>query len=179
MHLSVLASAVRLMQFSNFRKRRTGSKEWCSAGILDARCHSAQCTQSTRRSGWIPLHAGGTRFIGAYLARQLIEDGNDVTLLTRGKAPITSQIPDDTDASYAEYKKAVSIIASAANAVVCGMMSTGPVTAPYDHDSDCEQVSQRNSSAVTCVANAGEACEGGQEGHRCCQGGSCWQKPRR
>ena len=58
------------------------------------------------------MHSGGTRFIGAYLARQLIEDGNDVTLLTRGKAPITSQIPDDTDASYAEYKKAVSMIAA-------------------------------------------------------------------
>ena len=55
-------------------------------------------------------HSGGTRFIGAYLARQLIEDGHDVTLLTRGKAPITSQIPDDTDASYAEYKKAVSVM---------------------------------------------------------------------
>ena len=50
---------------------------------------------------------GGTRFIGAYLARQLIEEGNEVTLLTRGKAPITSQIPDDTDASYADYKAQV------------------------------------------------------------------------
>ena len=57
----------------------------------------------------LSLVPGGTRFIGAYLARQLIEDGNEVTLLTRGKAPITSQIPDDTDSSYAEYKNAVRV----------------------------------------------------------------------
>jgi len=53
------------------------------------------------------LMLGGTRFIGAYLARQLIEDGHKVTLMTRGKAPITQQIPDDTDSSYAAYKDAV------------------------------------------------------------------------
>jgi hypothetical protein len=78
--------------------------------VMNARQHVAQCTHPVRCPCWIPLHSGGTRFIGAYLARQLIEDGNDVTLLTRGKAPITSQIPDDTDASYAEYKKSVSIV---------------------------------------------------------------------
>ncbi len=27
--------------------------------------------------------------------------------MTRGKAPITQQIPDDSDSSYAAYKKAV------------------------------------------------------------------------
>lgn len=55
------------------------------------------------------FYPGGTRFIGAYLARQLVEDGHEVTLLTRGKAPITQQIPDDTDSSYAQYKDAVSL----------------------------------------------------------------------
>lgn len=59
-------------------------------------------------SGKNILMLGGTRFIGAYLARQLIEDGNEVTLLTRGKAPITQQIPDDDDeVSYNAYKAAV------------------------------------------------------------------------
>lgn len=57
------------------------------------------------------LHAGGTRFIGVYLARQLIEAGHEVTLLTRGKKPVTSQIPDDTDQSYEAYKQAVKHIA--------------------------------------------------------------------
>ena len=39
---------------------------------------------------------GGTRFIGLYLARMLVEAGHDVTLLTRGKKPVTYRIPDDT-----------------------------------------------------------------------------------
>lgn len=83
------------------------------------------------------LASGGTRFIGAYLARQLIEDGNDVTLLTRGKAPITSQIPDDTDASYAEYKKAVSIAwLISSTEIACGILEPHSMIAPYDHGLD-------------------------------------------
>jgi len=58
------------------------------------------------------LILGGTRFIGVYLARDLIKEGHEVTLLTRGKAPITQQIADDTDASYAEYKSKVKHIAA-------------------------------------------------------------------
>lgn len=57
------------------------------------------------------LLAGGTRFIGVYLARDLINQGHDVTLLTRGKSPITSQIPDDTDATFKQYTDAVNHIA--------------------------------------------------------------------
>ena len=41
-------------------------------------------------------YPGGTRFIGLYLARQLIDAGHEVTLLTRGKKPVTARIPDDT-----------------------------------------------------------------------------------
>ena len=47
-----------------------------------------------------------------YLARQLIEQGHSVTLLTRGKKDVTFQIPDDTDESYANYKSAVKHVAS-------------------------------------------------------------------
>ena len=50
---------------------------------------------------------GGTRFIGVYLARQLVEAGHEVTLFTRGKTPVATQIPDDTDASFARFKAAV------------------------------------------------------------------------
>jgi len=57
------------------------------------------------------LMLGGTRFIGVYLARQLIEAGHEVTLLTRGKKPVTSQIPDDTDESFKAYESAVKHIA--------------------------------------------------------------------
>jgi nucleoside-diphosphate-sugar epimerase len=34
------------------------------------------------------MFAGGTRFIGLYLARQLIEAGHEVTLFTRGKKQV-------------------------------------------------------------------------------------------
>ena len=59
----------------------------------------------------LQLPAGGTRFIGVYLARQLVEAGHSVTLLTRGKKPVTFQIPDDTDDAFARYKGAVKHIA--------------------------------------------------------------------
>lgn len=54
-------------------------------------CPSAPCPPC-------PHSPGGTRFIGLYLARQLVEAGHDVTLLTRGKKPVTARIPDDTGA---------------------------------------------------------------------------------
>lgn len=46
---------------------------------------------------------GGTRFIGLYLARQLVSEGHDVTLFTRGKADVCPQIPDDTPDSYRNF----------------------------------------------------------------------------
>ncbi len=51
--------------------------------------------------------AGGTRFIGLYLARQLVEQGHEVTLFTRGKKAIAEQIPDDTPASFSRFKSAI------------------------------------------------------------------------
>ena len=45
------------------------------------------------------------------MARQLIEAGHEVTLLTRGKKPVTSQIPDDSGDSFEKYKSAVKHIA--------------------------------------------------------------------
>ena len=47
-----------------------------------------------------------------YLARELIQQGHDVTLMTRGKSPVTFQIPDDTDATFKEYEGAVKHIAA-------------------------------------------------------------------
>lgn len=43
---------------------------------------------------------GGTRFIGLYLARQLVQEGHHVTLFTRGKKEVTSEIPDDTPEGF-------------------------------------------------------------------------------
>ena len=55
--------------------------------------------------------AGGTRFIGVYLARMLVEAGHEVTLYTRGKKAITEQIADDTNASYSSFARKVQHIA--------------------------------------------------------------------
>ncbi|KAJ9528393.1 hypothetical protein QJQ45_020327 [Haematococcus lacustris] len=57
------------------------------------------------------LMMGGTRFIGLYLARQLVEQGHDVTLFTRGKKQVTSQIPDDTPESFREFSSKINHIA--------------------------------------------------------------------
>lgn len=73
-----------------------------------------------RRRLWVAAAAspkkvlllGGTRFIGVYLARQLVEEGHDVTLLTRGKAAVKFQIPDDTDESFKVYSDSVKHIAA-------------------------------------------------------------------
>lgn len=56
-------------------------------------------------------HAGGTRFIGVYLARQLVEQGHEVHLFTRGKTPTVYPIPDDTGDSYYNYSTKVKHIA--------------------------------------------------------------------
>jgi len=53
------------------------------------------------------LMMGGTRFIGLYLARQLVEQGHEVTLYTRGKSKVASQIPDDTAESFAKYNRKI------------------------------------------------------------------------
>ncbi|KAF7063308.1 hypothetical protein CFC21_069834 [Triticum aestivum] len=53
------------------------------------------------------LIMGGTRFIGLFLSRKLVQEGHQVTLFTRGKAPITQQLPGESDAEYAEFSSKV------------------------------------------------------------------------
>ncbi|MCO5579891.1 hypothetical protein L7F22_033755 [Adiantum nelumboides] len=53
------------------------------------------------------LMMGGTRFIGVYLARLLAEAGHQVTLFTRGKAPITQQLADESDEEYKRFSATV------------------------------------------------------------------------
>ncbi|KAK9100116.1 hypothetical protein Scep_023546 [Stephania cephalantha] len=49
------------------------------------------------------LIMGGTRFIGIFLSRLLVKEGHQVTLFTRGKAPISQQLPGEADSDYADF----------------------------------------------------------------------------
>ncbi|GKU91155.1 hypothetical protein SLEP1_g5065 [Rubroshorea leprosula] len=53
------------------------------------------------------LIMGGTRFIGLFLSRLLVKEGHQVTLFTRGKAPITQQLPGESDSDYANFKSQI------------------------------------------------------------------------
>lgn len=53
------------------------------------------------------LVMGGTRFIGVFLSRLLVQEGHQVTLFTRGKAPITQQLPAESDQEYSEFSSKV------------------------------------------------------------------------
>eukprot|EP00249_Psilotum_nudum_P013883 c24566_g1_i1 orf=292-1542(-) len=53
------------------------------------------------------LMLGGTRFIGVYLARLLIKAGHEVTLFTRGRAPISAQLVGETEDDYNDYSSNV------------------------------------------------------------------------
>ncbi|KAL1826771.1 hypothetical protein DCAR_0205922 [Daucus carota subsp. sativus] len=54
------------------------------------------------------LIMGGTRFIGIFLSRLLVKEGHQVTLFTRGKAPITQNLPGESEADYEAFKSKIS-----------------------------------------------------------------------
>lgn len=53
------------------------------------------------------LIMGGTRFIGVFLSRLLVKEGHQVTLFTRGKAPITQHLPGESDVEYNDFKSKI------------------------------------------------------------------------
>ncbi|XP_058190025.1 chloroplast stem-loop binding protein of 41 kDa b, chloroplastic [Rhododendron vialii] len=53
------------------------------------------------------LIMGGTRFIGVFLSRLLLKEGHQVTLFTRGKAPITQQLSGESDIEYADFSSKI------------------------------------------------------------------------
>ncbi|KAI4349885.1 hypothetical protein L6164_010428 [Bauhinia variegata] len=53
------------------------------------------------------LIMGGTRFIGVFLSRLLVTEGHQVTLFTRGKAPITQQLPGESDSDFADFSSKI------------------------------------------------------------------------
>ncbi|KAG0471939.1 hypothetical protein HPP92_016485 [Vanilla planifolia] len=53
------------------------------------------------------LIMGGTRFIGVFLSRLLVKEGHEVTLFTRGKAPVTQQLPGESAQEYEDFKSKI------------------------------------------------------------------------
>ncbi|KAK8712430.1 hypothetical protein V6N13_147670 [Hibiscus sabdariffa] len=53
------------------------------------------------------LIMGGTRFIGVFMSRLLVKEGHQVTLFTRGKAPVTQQLPGESDSDYSDFKSKI------------------------------------------------------------------------
>ncbi|XP_039129178.1 chloroplast stem-loop binding protein of 41 kDa b, chloroplastic-like [Dioscorea cayenensis subsp. rotundata] len=97
-HSSLLASSVSdfngaSLNFSVKNKR----KVWQSKGTLQVRSSNEKKI----------LIMGGTRFIGVFLSRLLVKEGHQVTLFTRGKAPITQQLPGESDKEYTDFSSKV------------------------------------------------------------------------
>ncbi|XP_030547066.1 chloroplast stem-loop binding protein of 41 kDa b, chloroplastic [Rhodamnia argentea] len=63
--------------------------------------------QVTASSNKKILIMGGTRFIGVFLSRLLVKEGHQVTLFTRGKAPITQQLPGESEKDYADFSSKI------------------------------------------------------------------------
>ncbi|XP_028100738.1 chloroplast stem-loop binding protein of 41 kDa b, chloroplastic isoform X2 [Camellia sinensis] len=72
-------------------------KVWQSKGALHVSASSAKKI----------LIMGGTRFIGVFLSRLLVKEGHQVTLFTRGKAPITQQLPGESEKDYADFSSKI------------------------------------------------------------------------
>ncbi|KAF2307334.1 hypothetical protein GH714_026417 [Hevea brasiliensis] len=72
-------------------------KVWQTRGAL-------QVTASSSKN---ILIMGGTRFIGVFLSRLLVKEGHQVTLFTRGKAPITQQLPGESDQDFADFSSKI------------------------------------------------------------------------
>ncbi|KAL1564430.1 Chloroplast stem-loop binding protein of 41 kDa b, chloroplastic [Salvia divinorum] len=53
------------------------------------------------------LIMGGTRFIGIFLSRLLVKEGHQVTLFTRGKAPIAQQLPGESEAEFSDFSSKI------------------------------------------------------------------------
>ncbi|KAG6408610.1 hypothetical protein SASPL_131628 [Salvia splendens] len=85
--------------------------------------NGARLTSSVqlRRKVWQPKRAlrvsassakkilimGGTRFIGIFLSRLLVKEGHQVTLFTRGKAPIAQQLPGESEADFSDFSSKI------------------------------------------------------------------------
>ncbi|KAL5582631.1 hypothetical protein UlMin_015073 [Ulmus minor] len=70
-------------------------------------CQPKGALRVTASSAKKILVMGGTRFIGIFLSRLLVKEGHQVTLFTRGKAPITQQLPGESDQDYSDFSSKI------------------------------------------------------------------------
>ncbi|XP_022895891.1 chloroplast stem-loop binding protein of 41 kDa b, chloroplastic [Olea europaea var. sylvestris] len=97
------SSAVLQSSFSDFNGARlTASvqykrKIWQPKGELRVTASSAKKV----------LIMGGTRFIGVFLSRLLVKEGHQITLFTRGKSPITQQLPGESDKDFSDFSSKI------------------------------------------------------------------------
>lgn len=86
----------------------TGTKLTSSLQYKRKVCQPKGALHVTASSAKKILIMGGTRFIGVFLSRLLVKEGHQVTLFTRGKAPITQNLPGESEADYDAFKSKIS-----------------------------------------------------------------------
>ncbi|KAK1374073.1 chloroplast stem-loop binding protein of 41 kDa b, chloroplastic [Heracleum sosnowskyi] len=86
----------------------TGTKLTSSLQYKRKVCQPKGALHVTASSAKKILIMGGTRFIGIFLSRLLVKEGHQVTLFTRGKAPITQNLPGESEADYDAFKSKIS-----------------------------------------------------------------------
>ncbi|KAJ9186025.1 hypothetical protein P3X46_005583 [Hevea brasiliensis] len=96
--LSILPSSL-----SDFNGTRLHTQLQCKRKVWQTR-GALQVTASSSKN---ILIMGGTRFIGVFLSRLLVKEGHQVTLFTRGKAPITQQLPGESDQDFADFSSKI------------------------------------------------------------------------
>ncbi|KAG5232295.1 hypothetical protein OIU78_027885 [Salix suchowensis] len=96
--LSLLPSSL-----SDFSGTRLHSQVQCKRRVWKTK-GALQVSASSSKN---ILIMGGTRFIGVFLSRLLVKEGHQVTLFTRGKAPISQQLPGESDQDYAEFSSKI------------------------------------------------------------------------
>ncbi|KAG8648326.1 hypothetical protein MANES_09G179000v8 [Manihot esculenta] len=88
---------------SDFNGTRLHTQLQCKRKVWQTR-GALQVTASSSKN---ILVMGGTRFIGVFLSRLLVKEGHQVTLFTRGKAPITQQLPGESDQDFADFSSKI------------------------------------------------------------------------
>ncbi|KAL3651389.1 Chloroplast stem-loop binding protein of 41 kDa b, chloroplastic [Castilleja foliolosa] len=103
-------------------QHRQPSSTILSSSLSDFNGARLTASLQSKRKSWQPKSAalrvtassskkilimGGTRFIGLFLSRLLVKEGHQVTLFTRGKAPIAQQLPGEPDSEFSDFSSKI------------------------------------------------------------------------